>query len=65
MESVKRARARLSRYPALLGECREPAKQYAACVSRQDNLVKFACQAEFAKFKDCLLKASAKMATRL
>lgn len=65
MESVRKARKRLSNYPILLGKCSVQAAAYAACVTQDFNVKKGACEKEFVVFKECLQKAAIEMKTKL
>jgi len=66
MESVKSARARLRRYPALIGACSPQAATYAKCVTaRMGEVQKGQCQPEFDAFKACLRQASQKLKSKL
>ncbi|KAI4493873.1 hypothetical protein M0804_002049 [Polistes exclamans] len=46
-------------------QCEETAKQYAMCVLEKKTLRKDDCNAEFARFKACIVKAAASKNTRL
>lgn len=65
MDSVRKARARLGRYPELLAACQAPASAYAACVVASDNVRKSECEREFLLLKQCLELAARKRGTRL
>lgn len=65
MESVKKARTRLARYPELINECKSEGALYAACVVKQENVSHNSCLAEFQNFKNCLLKAATRLRTKL
>lgn len=65
MESVRKARQRLSNYPALLAKCSVQGAAYAACVTQDFNVKKEACEKEFVAFKECLQKAAVEMKTKL
>lgn len=66
MESVTKARARMLKFPKLIAECKTEGATYAACISaKQDNLKKDCCQQEFEQLKRCVMKAAAKMGTRV
>lgn len=65
MEAVKSAKDRFKKYPLLIAQCEETAKQYALCVLEKKTLRKNDCEAEFARFKACLVKAAANKNTRL
>lgn len=61
MESVRKARERMKRFPILLKECHEPATAYARCVAIKENVLKDDCAQEFQMFKNCLISAAKKM----
>lgn len=65
MDTVRRAKERFRKYPALVLQCKESASEYAACVISKHNLKKDDCKTEFDKFKTCLLKAAAQNKTKL
>lgn len=65
METVRKAKERLRRYPALMTQCHESASKYASCVLAKSNLEKNACAAEFNELKRCLVKVAASGNTRL
>jgi len=66
MESVAKAHARMLKFPKLITECRTEGAAYAACIStKQDNLKKDCCKQEFDRFRQCVVKAAAKLGTRL
>ncbi|KAG8269294.1 hypothetical protein J6590_004588 [Homalodisca vitripennis] len=66
MESVSKAHSRMLKFPKLLVECRQEGAAYATCVSaNQDNLRKDNCKQEFEKLKKCVVKAAAKLGTRI
>ncbi|XP_032673253.1 uncharacterized protein LOC116845077 [Odontomachus brunneus] len=65
MESLRKAKKRLRRYPNLMAQCYEFASKYAACVLAKSNLEKNACAAEFNELKRCLVKVAASGNTRL
>lgn len=65
MDAVNKAKSRLRKYPLLLAQCRDSASSYANCVLKKDNIRRGDCQAEFTKFKSCLIKAAAASKTRL
>jgi len=65
MEIVKKTRSRFRQYPNLLVECRFEGSAYATCVAQEGHMQKGSCQAEFEKFKQCLVKSAAKLGTRL
>lgn len=57
MESVKKARARLSAYPKYLAACSAQGTAYAKCVANHMGEVgKKQCQPEFEAFKSCVQK---------
>lgn len=58
MESLKKARQRLQKYPASIAHCSEPAKKYAICVTRDFNVKQNACEKEFLEFKKCFRAAA-------
>lgn len=58
MENIKRARQRIQQYPAFIAKCAEPAKKYAACVTRDLNVTKNICEKEFIEFKQCVQAAA-------
>lgn len=60
MESVKRAKLRLQKYPSLIARCSSNASAYAACVTRNLNVTKDVCANEFNEFKKCLIAAAKK-----
>ncbi|XP_046676197.1 uncharacterized protein LOC124364625 isoform X2 [Homalodisca vitripennis] len=66
MESVSKAHARMLKFPKLLAECRLEGSMYAACIStNQDNIKKDGCKEEFDKLRKCVVKAAAKLGTRI
>lgn len=65
MESVRKAKDRLSKYPILVAKCSSSAAQYAACVTRDLDIQKHACDKEFQQFKKCLFEQAKGMKTRL
>ena len=65
MESVRKAKDRLSKYPFLVAKCSSSAAQYAACVTRDLDIQKHACDKEFQQFKKCLVEQAKTMKTRL
>ena len=66
MEAVKSARARLGRYPALLGECAPQAAEYGKCVGLALGEVRQGqCNEQFQVFMACVRTAAAKRGTRL
>lgn len=65
MESVRKANQRMKKFPLVFKECKESASTYARCVAVKDNVLKGDCEKEFQNFKKCLVKAAAKMGTKL
>lgn len=65
MESVRKAKDRLKSYPILIAKCSSSAAQYAACVTRDLDIQKHACDKEFQEFKKCLVDQAKNMKTRL
>lgn len=65
MESVRKAKERMKKFPLLLAQCRVEGSAYAKCVAKYDDIAKDACKEEFIKFKNCLQKAAASMNTRI
>lgn len=65
MEPVRKARHRLSNYPALLTKCSVQGAAYAACVTQDFNVKQGTCEKEFVVFKECLKKAAVEMKTKL
>lgn len=65
MDAVNKAKARFKKYPFLVVQCRNSAAVYATCVLQKDNVQKGDCEAEFKKFKDCLVKVAANSKTKL
>lgn len=66
MDSVSKANARMLKFPKLLAECKLEGSAYATCVlAKQDNLKKNSCQQEFDKLKQCVVKAAARLGTRI
>jgi hypothetical protein len=65
MESVRKAKDRLSKYPLLVAKCSSSASVYAACVTRDFNVKQHACAKEFQEFKKCLMEQAKAMKTRL
>ncbi|XP_011497301.1 PREDICTED: uncharacterized protein LOC105361745 [Ceratosolen solmsi marchali] len=65
MDSVKSAKDRFRKYPALLLQCRESAAAYANCVLNKKDFKKDDCKNEFDQFKSCLMKAAAQHKTKL
>jgi len=65
MEAVRKAKDRLNKYPVLIAKCSTSAAQYAACVTRDVDIQKHACDKEFQHFKKCLFEQAKAMKTRL
>lgn len=65
MESVRKAKDRLRSYPVLIAKCSTSAASYAACVTRDLDIQKHACDKEFQEFKKCLVEQAKSMKTRL
>jgi NADH dehydrogenase [ubiquinone] 1 alpha subcomplex assembly factor 8 len=65
MESVRKAKDRLAKYPVLVAKCSTSAAAYAACVTRDLDIQKHACDKEFQQFKRCLVDQAKTMKTRL
>lgn len=65
MESVRKAKERLSKYPVLLAKCSVTAATYAACVTKDLNVKQNACDKEFQQFKKCLIEQAKNMKTSL
>jgi len=65
MESVRKAKDRLGKYPLLVAKCSSSAAAYAACVTRDLDVQKGACDQEFQKFKKCVMEQAKAMKTRL
>jgi hypothetical protein len=65
MESVRKAKDRLAKYPILVAKCSSAAAQYAGCVTRDLDVKKHACDKEFQLFKKCLVEQAKNMKTRL
>ena len=65
MESVRKARERMKKYPLLFKECHTSATNYARCVALKENVLKDDCVKEFALFKQCLVSTAKRMGTRL
>ncbi|XP_018324204.1 NADH dehydrogenase [ubiquinone] 1 alpha subcomplex assembly factor 8 [Agrilus planipennis] len=65
MESVKKAKSRFRKYPALLAACKSEASVYAKCVVNKDLIKVNNCAEEFNLFKKCLQKSAASMGTRI
>lgn len=65
MESVRKARERMKKFPLILKDCRESATNYARCVALKENVLKNDCSKEFQVFKQCLATSAQKMGTRM
>lgn len=65
MESVRKAKDRLSKYPLLIAKCSSSATAYATCVTRDLNVKMGSCDKEFHLFKACLVEQAKAMKTRL
>lgn len=65
MESVKKARERLAKYPMLFAKCSKQASLYAKCVLLTDEVKKDDCAKEFKEFSICLQSAAKDMKTRI
>lgn len=65
MEAVRKAKDRLAKYPVLVAKCSTSAAAYAACVTRDLDIQKHACDKEFREFKRCLVEQAKTMKTRL
>lgn len=65
MESVRKAKDRLSKYPLLVAKCSSSASAYAICVTSDLNVKKGACEKEFQQFKQCLMEQAKNMKTKL
>jgi hypothetical protein len=66
MDSVRKAKERLSKYPILLAKCSVAASTYAACVTKDyANVKQHACDKEFQQFKKCLIEQARNMKTSL
>lgn len=65
MESVRKAKERLSKYPIVLAKCSISATAYAACVTKDLNVKQHACNKEFQEFKKCLIEQAKQLKTRL
>lgn len=65
MESVRKAKERLSKYPILLAKCSVSASTYAACVTKDINIKQHGCDKEFQEFRKCLVEQAKNMKTRL
>lgn len=64
MDAVKKARARLRTYPALLKDCSTEAQMYAKCVMKFDDVRKDNCALEFKEFMSCVKNSCQKRNTR-
>lgn len=65
MDSVRKAKDRLGKYPLLIAKCSSSATAYATCVTRDLNVKMGACDKEFQLFKQCLVEQAKAMKTRL
>lgn len=65
MESVRKAKDRLQKYPILLAKCSSSATAYATCVTRDLNVKMGGCDKEFQLFKQCLMEQAKAMKSRL
>lgn len=65
MESVQKARNRMSQLPRLLSSCATEASAYAKCAVRIDDLKKDDCLQEFKVFLECTRKKAASSNIRL
>lgn len=66
MESVKRAKERLAKYPLIYAKCTKSATLYARCVLlKEDGLKKNDCAKEFEEFNACLKTAARELKTRI
>jgi NADH dehydrogenase [ubiquinone] 1 alpha subcomplex assembly factor 8 len=65
MESVRKAKDRLSKYPILIAKCSSSATAYAVCVTRDLDVKKGACDKEFQLFRQCLVEQAKAIKTRL
>lgn len=64
MESVRKAKERMRKFPVLLKDCHEPATNYARCVALKSNVLKDDCTTEFSLFKECILRSAKKLGTK-
>ncbi|CAA9999642.1 unnamed protein product [Nesidiocoris tenuis] len=58
MEAVKKARARMRTFPAILNDCRLEGRIYAKCVTKFDDVRKDNCLNEFNEFMKCVHTSS-------
>lgn len=65
MDSVRKAKSRLSQYPVFLSECSTQATTYAKCVCKDFNVDKDRCLKEFLELKKCFQKAAGKSKIRI
>lgn len=65
MDSVRKAKDRLAKYPVLIAKCSTVAAQYASCVTRDLDIQKHSCEKEFQQFRKCLAEQAKAMKTRL
>lgn len=65
MESVRKAKERLGKYPLLVAKCSTVAAAYATCVTRDLDIQKHVCDKEFQQFKKCLMEQAKTLKTRL
>lgn len=65
MDAVRKAKDRLAKYPVLVAKCSSAAAVYAACVTRDLDIQKHACDKEFQAFKQCLVAQAKAMKTRM
>ena len=66
MESVRLARARLSKYPLHLGNCAPQGAAYGRCVGDHlGEVAKDQCVKEFRVFMECIRQSAKNMGTRL
>lgn len=68
MESTRiqfRQNPRLKSYPTLLAKCSKTASIYAACVTKDFNVQRNACEKEFQLFKDCIQKTAREMNVKI
>lgn len=65
MESLRKAKNRLNKYPILIAKCSSSATVYASCISRDLDVKKGACDDEFKLFRQCLVEQAKAIKTRL
>ncbi|CAB0045088.1 unnamed protein product [Trichogramma brassicae] len=65
MESVKRSKERMKKFPILVAQCHKQGSAYAACVISKRNLKKDDCIKEFESFRNCLAKAAVQHNTKI